>query len=401
MIGLQEWLALKATGDFYIYLKRLSANDTGATGGHQVGLYLPSSVAEAVIPSICHIRDPHPETWIRAQISSHEFQEVDVRAVYYNTRHFGMTRDEKRITRWGKGSPLQKPDNTGALALFAFTREYGRDSKLVDVWVCRDPEQESIVEAALGEVTPGTKLHGPSKDILCGLKVAPAIPRNYHHLPSEWKCRFPSGREIITYAREHYAWSKKDTPDEKLMHRRKIEFGIFRQIEEMQAMDIIRRGFDSMAEFIELANSVSNRRKSRGGRSLEIHLEHIFLEHGLQQFSTQVTTEGNKKPDFVFPSVEAYHDASFPESQLRMLAVKSTCKDRWRQILNEADRIQLKHLFTLQEGVSVPQFEEMQRAGITLVVPAKLHIKYPEKVREHILTLGGFIAELLRLYKSA
>jgi hypothetical protein len=30
-----------------------------------------------------------------------------------------------------------------------------------------------------------------------------------------------------------------------------------------------------------------------------------------------------------------------------MLGVKTTCSDRWRQVLAEADRIQLKHLLTL------------------------------------------------------
>ena len=47
-----------------------------------------------------------------------------------------------------------------------------------------------------------------------------------------------------------------------------------------------------------------------------------------------------------------------------MLAAKTTCKDRWRQIINEADRIKLKHLITLQEGVSEAQFREMQEAGV-------------------------------------
>ncbi|MCU2864148.1 type II restriction endonuclease, partial [Enterobacter hormaechei subsp. xiangfangensis] len=90
-------------------------------------------------------------------------------------------------------------------------------------------------------------------------------------------------------------------------------------------------------EFIALANSVSNRRKSRAGKSLELHLEHLFIEHGLRHFATQAITEGNKKPDFLFPSAGAYHDTEFPVENLRMLAVKTTCKDRWRQLLNEAD----------------------------------------------------------------
>ena len=56
-----------------------------------------------------------------------------------------------------------------------------------------------------------------------------------------------------------------------------------------------------------------------------------------------------------------------------MLAAKTTCKDRWRQILNEAARIDVKHLLTVQEGVSSPQFREMKEEGVRLVVPKTLH----------------------------
>ena len=43
MSGLQDWLLDKVGGNNYLYIKRLSANDTGATGGHQVGVYIPSN----------------------------------------------------------------------------------------------------------------------------------------------------------------------------------------------------------------------------------------------------------------------------------------------------------------------------------------------------------------------
>lgn len=138
-------------------------------------------------------------------------------------------------------------------------------------------------------------------------------------------------------------------PDEQLLDRRRVEYDIFLLVEELHVLDIIRKGFGSVDEFIALANSVSNRRKSRAGKSLELHLEHLFIEHGLRHFATQAITEGNKKPDFLFPSAGAYHDTEFPVENLRMLAVKTTCKDRWRQILNEADKIHQVHLFTLQE----------------------------------------------------
>lgn len=105
-------------------------------------------------------------------------------------------------------------------------------------------------------------------------------------------------------------------------------------------------------------------------------------------------SEDGKTPDFLFPSMAAYRDPSFPADRLRMLAVKTTCKDRWRQVLNEADRIPSKHLLTLQEGVSQSQFSEMVKAGVSLVVPASLTDKYPKAVQPHLQSLESFIADL-------
>lgn len=76
-----------------------------------------------------------------------------------------------------------------------------------------------------------------------------------------------------------------------------------------------------------------------------------------------------------------------------MLAAKTTCKDRWRQILNEANRISPKHLVTLQQGVSENQFNEMIAAGVTLVVPEALHESYPKAIRPKLLTLDRYIRE--------
>lgn len=80
-----------------------------------------------------------------------------------------------------------------------------------------------------------------------------------------------------------------------------------------------------------------------------------------------------------------------------MLAAKTTCKDRWRQILNEADRISTKHLLTLQEGVSVSQHAEMENAGVQLVVPSPLLPKYPESIRQKLMTFEQFIGEVRHL----
>jgi len=393
-----NWLSEIAGGNYFVYIKRLSANDTGATGGHQVGLYIPSAIVEKLFPSINHTRELNPSVFLTAHVSSHDCPDSQARAIYYNSRHFGKTRNEKRITRWGRDSPLQDPENTGALTILAFRiDEQRQDSPAVDIWVCASTDEEDVIEAAIGEIIPGTLIAGPAGQIVGGLSLQQAPVSHKYVIPEEWHQRFPSGNEIIRYAAGHYVKNSRD-PDEQLIDRRRIEYDIFLLVEELHVLDIIRKGFGSVDEFIALANSVSNRRKSRAGKSLELHLEHLFTEHGLRHFATQAVTEGNKKPDFLFPSAEAYHDAEFPGENLRMLAVKTTCKDRWRQILNEANRIPRMHLFTLQEGVSQAQYREMQEEGVRLVVPSSLHKKYPEAVRAELMTLGAFIAELTGLY---
>ncbi len=113
MSGLHSWLLDKSTSDTYMFIKRLSANDTGATGGHQVGIYIPSGIVEHLFPSINHTRDLNPSVTLNAHTSSHSCP--DRRSEPFITMVvFGKTRNEKRITRWGGGkNPLQNSENTG------------------------------------------------------------------------------------------------------------------------------------------------------------------------------------------------------------------------------------------------------------------------------------------------
>jgi len=226
----------------------------------------------------------------------------------------------------------------------------------------------------------------------------PQTPDINFKLPDEWSRTFPAGKEHINFVLKQYKDGDLD-PDKRLIKRREHEFAVFRAIEDLHILDKIRNGFSSVDSFIALANSVSNRRKSRSGNSLELHLERIFFEQGLKDFGAQCVTEDRKKPDFLFPSCENYHNPDWPDDQLRMLAVKTTCKDRWRQILNEAHRIDSPYLFTLQEGVSENQFSEMESERVTLVVPKPLHKKYPEKVRPKLLSLDGFIQSTASLFR--
>ncbi|AXX61604.1 type II restriction endonuclease [Vibrio vulnificus] len=397
MSDFRSWLSDKVSDSWLVYIKRLSANDTGATGGHQVGVYIPKEVMNTLFPSIDRTDIENPDYELTAKMMSHSFPEQRVRAIYYNGKFFGKTRNEKRITRWGgKKSPLQDVENTGSLAIFSFRKD-SHDCDLTEVWVCRSVEDEEELESMIGEVLPGYTLFGPGSSILGGFAVSYDWKSGEYPIPPEWHVSFPSGAQIIDYLPNIFRLTVAGA-DKQLLERRNAEYSLFRKVEEIHVLDKIREGFDSVDDFISLANSVSNRRKSRSGRSLEIHLENIFTEEGLVTFDTQSVTENNKKPDFLFPSGEAYHNLSYPAEKLRMLAVKTTCKDRWRQVLNEANRIDNIHLFTLQEGVSLNQFGEMTAAGVQLIVPEPLHKCYPKDIRDELMSLNDFIQETKELY---
>lgn len=180
-------------------------------------------------------------------------------------------------------------------------------------------------------------------------------------------------------------------PDKKIIVWSEVEYRLFRYIENAFYSSTYEKGFPSLEEFIKAANTVLQRRKSRAGKSLEHHLSFIFKQNKLS-FSEQPITEGNKKPDFIFPGISEYYNSFFPKNKLFFLAAKTTCKDRWRQILNEADNIPVKHLFTLQQGISGQQLSEMEKYGVVLVVPDSNINLFPPAHRQNILSLQKFMS---------
>ena len=146
-----------------------------------------------------------------------------------------------------------------------------------------------------------------------------------------------------------------------------------------------------MNDFLQFSLSVHNRRKSRVGYALENHLEEVFSDVGVT-YARGKQTENRAKPDFIFPGIEQYRDATFPAERLTMLGVKSTCKDRWRQVLSEAARIPDKHLLTLEPGISSNQTDEMQANRLQLVLPSPLHATYTDDQRAWLMSLGTFVS---------
>ena len=383
-----KWLHSIANEDRAVYIKRLSANDTGATSSHQVGIYFPKDVLGSVFPSLNTQDERNPEVLFKAIVESDGAPEQKLRAVYYNQK----TRNEKRITCWKKGvgySPLQDPEKTGSIALFAFAKS-SCDSAFMKAWVCRNVEEEDLLERYVGAIDPQTTYFKAGERLF--ENSLPSVSIKAESYPEAWNHAFPSGSEMVDFLLEKQLYAHLEV-DQRIMRRRAHEFRLFKLVEQHHTVCLIQKGFKDVEKFMSLANSVSNRRKARSGRSLELHLERIFREEGMECFGVQCKTEGEKTTDFLFPNCASYHDPCYPVEKLRMLAVKTTVKDRWRQILNEASRLDTAYLFTLQEGVSVNQFREMQQEGVRLVVPSPLHRSFPKEIRGDLYSLDEFIRE--------
>lgn len=203
---------------------------------------------------------------------------------------------------------------------------------------------------------------------------------------------FPKTAAFSAYARETLAdIDPRDDPDAALMAWMEREETLFRTLERYLVGERLSQGFSAehIEDFISFSLSVQNRRKSRAGLALENHMEVIFTAQGIR-YKRTVITENRSKPDFVLPGQKEYHDSAFDPLRLSMLAVKSSCKDRWRQVLAEADRIGEKHLLTLEAAISDNQTTEMRAKRLRLVVPRSLHYTYNAAQRAWLFDLKAF-----------
>ena len=394
MSALETFLSDVSGSEWRWFVKYLSGNDTLLTEAHQAGPYVPKSISFRLFPKLASPDQNNPRAFFDAVIESHQEAPATPNIIWYNNTLRGGTRDECRITGWGgRKSPLLDPDSTGSLCVFAFRSQGNSNPEFCRIWLCADPSEEDTVLGRTGPVEPGGGvLVDPSDAFRAALIAERDSPCRLARadIPDAWLTAFPAAEEIVDFAVGRLPSLAADTADKRLIRRRACEFDVFLSVEEAHVLPRIREGFRSVDLFVAFANSVMNRRKARSGMSLELHARRVFDEEGVT-YSHDEISEGNKRPDFLFPSAEAYHDPAHPAERLVFLGVKTTCKDRWRQIINEADRIPAKHLLTLQEGVSANQLEEMEAHGVRLVVPKPLHKRYPESWRARLLSFDDFI----------
>ena len=364
-------------------LKFISPNDVGLTGSHQCGYYLPKSAWELFTP---HAPLKGQNTEHSVMVRWPDDRETESRVKWY-----GMgTRSEYRLTRFGKDFPYLSADCVGDLLVLIPRTLHEFIAHVLDL-----EEDIDEIQAALGiEVTSRWAVYKAGE---AQIETADdCIDRNFKEFARPLT-EFPDGRTFSDATRrflqECIATFRDGEHDHRLMLSIDMEYRLFRFVERQICRSDVTRVFRDIDDFLRTASQIMNRRKARAGRSLENHVEFFLKEAGVPH---EMRPDIDGKPDVIIPSAAAYRDGNYPAEKLFAVGVKTTCKDRWRQVLNEAHRVRKKHIFTIQQGISIPQLREMHTANVTLVVPKPLHRLYPAGAGIKMMDLHDFAERVRR-----
>ncbi|WP_404365799.1 type II restriction endonuclease [Sphingomonas sp. MMS24-J45] len=400
LTDLPSWLDEHSRAPSAWFVKRLQANDTLATGSHQAGPYLPKPFLFAICPDLRNETKKNPRVAFDIYIDSQgDYRQV--RAIWYNNRFHGGTRNETRITGFeGRQSDLLDPESTGAVAVLAF--DLSDPSALICyAWVCRDETESDLVEAIVGRVDPGTPVTWSAEGTPDAARfilprrriiISPADHGEVLAIPHDRN--EPPTTEMLVRQSSLAQPLASQPVDTRLLRRHERFIDLFGQLEHDMYTPSALNGFPEIASLHETADRIRAGRQARDD-GLALQLRYLLLEEGLTEgacFSFRPPTEKARRPDFVFPAISAEGDGRRPT----ILLVEPVIRDRWKAVVEETEAPEV-HMLTLQRGVSLAQFNELTAAGITLVVPARLHDTYPSEIRSDLMTLESFIADVRHL----
>lgn len=363
-------------------LKFISANDAGVTGTHQCGFYLPRQDG---VWQLFTRQPPNKDEFGKAIVTIHwqiERYETQSAITWYGKK----TRSEYRLTRFGRNFPYLTRDSVGDL--FVLVPE---DTVTFRAFLLDLPDDIEELQAILG-VQFGRQWAIYQDGAPRVETENECIERAFREF-AEGLTNFPTGEAFSTAARQAVencirGFEHHDL-DSALLRLMDSEYRLFRLAERALCTGEVQRLFRDVEDFLKTAATIMNRRKSRAGRSLENHVGALRARRGVPHVMRPAEIEG--QPDVVIPSAAAYFDPTWPTDKLFVVGVKTTCKDRWRQVVNEAPRATHKYILTVQPGISEDQLRLMHQAGVSLIVPSSLHGDYPHTTNVEILTIEQFV----------
>lgn len=373
-------------------LKFISRNNVGLTGSHECGYLLPNAAWELFAP--------FPP--VRGENKKHKVSITwqDGRVTNSVVTWYGAKKREYRLTNFGRDFPYLNEGVVGdLLVLIGVPVENGAPKEFFAYVLDFDEDIEEI-QTTLGAdafgrwgvFKDGAPQTEENEDV-CVERRIKEFSTAFTNFPAN-DVFSGATLEILRSCSRKFANKPLDTV---LVEAYKTEYELFRAVERIVCQnEVSGRLFKNIDDFLKVAGSIMNRRKSRAGRSFENHVDSILTNAKVpHRMRPDLGTDGT--PDIVIPSQEAYLDNSYPTERLLVVGLKTTCKDRWRQVTQEGLKVPRKYLITLQQGVTVAQLNQMEAANVSLVVPEPLHKHYPKTSLVRPLTLEDFVAKAKHL----
>lgn len=221
-------------------------NDTGLTGGHQAGIYV-SKPSASVIFNEPGVKGENKDKWVKIKWQN-DFA-TDTRFVYYGKG----TRNEYRITNFGKRFELLNAEYTGALLVIT------KDN---------DEEYQGFVLNSEAEINHFLNAFGMSPAdknriiLMSGIDSETVERAAIYDFISKLDVDFPSSalmsesaRKIQNEVYDHLEYIIS-SPDKKFIDWINMEFLLFKAVEQLRYGSRIKKGFDSIDEFTLLASQV-------------------------------------------------------------------------------------------------------------------------------------------------
>ena len=392
-------------------IKRTKKNRTAKSNQHEIGGLVRAGISQYLTTPPNGEKLKFQATMAYLSDDSDEPLIVENELSWYDTRFNTTGRGPEWRLYYKENEVTHKFQETDFM-LVALTKE---TRKLLIVFCPQDSKVELHLRAIFGAITleannqlkevpiRDSSISAPVALLLSQLNLDSILSSKIRselkdELIEKFSDSFPTTRVFSEYTRSKFQdFCPVESPDNALLQWMEEEENLFRELEKHFIKKQLLEGFgpdnDDVEKFIKVSLSIQNRRKSRVGHAFENHIEEVLIRNKIS-FERGVKTEGKQKPDFLFPSREAYLDPNFSDENLRILGAKTTCKERWRQVLAEANRINKKHLITLEPSISSDQTTQMKEKKLQLVVPEAIQSTYKPEQREWLMTFKNFISDM-------
>lgn len=348
------------------YIKFLSSNDLGKTGGHQSGIYITKESGRILFdPPSAKGDNHHKDIKIKWNDSI-----VSVSTFFY----YGMkTRDEYRITKIPKKFSFFSDEYIGALFILVKESEleYAAFVLNTDLEIREFLDAFSLSSLDTGGILDNSTICASDKEPCSIQSTLNTDSMELYHMSA---CARQLGEDKYSNKRidlNFSDWLKNESLLFKALERKLIR--------QQEAMPF------NIEYALWSSVTLSNLRKNRLKFSVPNHLAYIFQHESLEfSFNDSISTQ-----KFYFSDPQGNQ-----KGKTTCLNILLTIRDSWKSLLDCLDVNCAQYVFTLQPSLSATVVDHLENNGVRLVVPQKLVSSYPKEVKQKLLTIGDFLSLL-------